>query len=546
MTRNVHPDNQNVLLVDDDPSMRRLLSRWLQEAGYHVRQASDGQEALDEIDLDCPDFLVTDWEMPGMNGLELCRRVRALDLSKYVYILFLTVKSTSAEVIEGLDIGADDYLSKPIIQGELIARMRAGARIIELERWLGVMARTDPLTGLITQRAFFDAFQKEWERTSRSRSSLSCVMLDIDFFKRVNDLHGHPMGDAVLKVIGNVLEDNCRTNDVLCRYGGEEFCAMLPETDEMAAAAWAERVRKLLAETTVSLSGKTLQVTASFGVSQRIEDTQSVEELVDRADQALLCAKQSGRDRVVRFTSLSDTNAVDLAEADQHGIFKGAEARHVMSPMVACLQQDETIGQAAEFFLRSRINSTPVVDGEGILVGILSEKDLMAALVTPECWGRPVREVMKPNVICYEESTPVQTIYEFLCRVSIRRVIIVEEGRPTGTISRGTLLRWFRNLVVSKGLLDSSSTNQSCLEKDPCRSKERLAETADALAQLAAGLKKCLQDDCDDLMPHIVGSATRMQDLVNDLLAFSRFANPGPVTGAEALRAMMLSTGHAD
>ncbi len=523
----MNPAENKVLLVDDDPAMLRILSAWLQKAGYAVRCAEDGRQALEAIEVECPDFLVTDWEMPHVDGLQLCGQVRQLELPHYVYILFLTVKAASEEMIQGLEIGADDFLSKPIRQDELLARMRAGARVIELERRLGKMARTDPLTGLTTRRTFFEALQREWQRAKRSDSSLSCVMLDVDFFKRVNDVYGHPAGDAILKTVAELMVDVCRGSDLVCRYGGEEFCIMLPETNEQDAVHWAERARKRLASLVIPVGDKETQITASFGAAQRQDDTQTAEDLVDQADQALLCAKQSGRDRVVRYESLSETVDLELEESDrQAGLFRGVVARHVMMPIVACLREDETVGQAAEFFLRSRINSTPVADAEGKLAGILSEKDLMGVLVSLDCWQNPIREVMKPNVITYEEDTPIRVIYEFLCRVSIRRVVIAKEGRPTGTISRGTLLRWFRNLVLSKGLLEHEAAAPAGEQLDPHRTQERLAETARTLALQASELQSRFQDDIDDLVPYVVGGATRMQELVNDLLAYSRFANP--------------------
>jgi len=541
------PPNRRVLLVDDDPALRRILSHWLRGAEFEVHEASDGLEALAAIEAACPDFLITDWEMPNLDGPELCRRVRRMRLPKYVYVLFLTVRSKSTEMIRGLEVGADDYLSKPIEQGELLARMRAAGRIVALERRLSEMARTDPLTRLLTQRTFHESFAKEWKRASRMRSSLSCVILDIDFFKRINDVHGHPAGDIVLKTIAEVLTRSSRETDTVCRYGGEEFCVFLPNTTEEAAVAWAERLRVRLAETVIPIGQKEIRVTASFGVAERREDTQSAGELIDRADQALLVAKQSGRDRVVAFESLNNATDLDLERSDQQAVFKGITARHVMTPMVVCLRETETVGQAAEFFLRSRINSTPVVDNEGKLVGILSEKDLMAAMVQMECWSQPVHAAMKPNVICYEEDTPIHTIYEFLCRVSIRRVVIVAEGRPVGTISRGTLLRWFRNLVLSKGLLDASGGPGMPFEKDPHRSRERLAETAETIATLASQLRQRLHDDPRELVPFVVGGATRMQELVTDLLAFSRYAADAEQTGAAAaVRAMMLTSGHLD
>ena len=538
----MNPAKSKVLLVDDDPAMLRILSRWLESDGYVVQQAGDGVQALRTIEADCPEFLVTDWEMPNMNGLELCRRVRGLNLSHYIYILFLTVKSTTEEMIAGLEMGADDFLSKPVYQEELLARMRAGSRVVELEQCLRHMARTDPLTGLITQRVFYECLEAEWCRAKRFHFPLSCVMLDLDFFKRINDVHGHPAGDAILKAVAEMLNDNCRGSDSACRYGGEEFCVMLPETSEQEAVFWAERARKRLASLKIPVGDEALRVTGSFGIAQRQDDVQTSEELVDRADQALLCAKQSGRDRVVRYESLSTPNNVDVVRSNQsRSLFHGVTARDVMSPMVACLHQDETVGQAAEYFLRTRINSTPVVDDDGKLVGMLSEKDVMAAMVSLDCWRTQVREVMKPNVIWYAEDTPIQTIYEFLCRVSIRRVVIVKDERPTGAISRGSLLRWFRNLVVNKGLVEGEDFSQNASEEDPHRSRQRLAETAETLAQLASNLKDRFSTDADDLVPYVVGGASQMQGLVNDLLAYSRYANQ--TTGATSLQALLADGG---
>jgi len=541
------PADFKVLLVDDDPAMLRILSKRLEKAGYPVRTAGDGQEALCAIEEECPDFLITDWEMPRINGLELCRRVREMRLPHYVYIVFLTVKSTSEEIVAGLEVGADDFLTKPVDQGELLARMRAGSRILELEQCLSVMARTDSLTGLMTQRSFYELLEKEWHRSQRFHLPLSCVMIDLDFFKRINDIHGHPAGDSILTAVARLLTGSCRGCDSVSRYGGEEFCVMLPETGESDAAVWAERVRRRMAAVVVPVGGKEIRITGSFGVAQRHDDTQTAEELVDLADQALLCAKQSGRDRVVRYESLADADADEreLADARQYGgLFQGIAARHVMIPLVACLREDETVGQAAEFFLRSRINSTPVVNAAGRLAGMLSEKDLLAAMVSLDCWQRPVREVMKPNVISYEEDTPIRSIYEFLCRVSIRRVVIAQDGRPTGTISRGTLLRWFRNLVISKGLLAAPEIPQHG-NLDPHRSRERLAETARELARQASELQRRFQENADDLVPYVVGGATGMQELVYDLLAYSRYANPS--TGlAAALQTMVIDGSFMD
>ena len=442
-----------VLVGDDDPAILRLVSRWLQKAGYPTRTALDGQEALDLIESECPDFVITDWEMPRVNGLELCRRVRDMALPHYVYILFVTVRTARAEMIAGLEVGADDFLAKPVSEAELLARMRSGSRVLELERRLGLMARTDGLTGLMTQRSFYESLAKEWHRARRFHLPLSCVMMDLDFFKQANDVHGHPAGDTLLKSVAELLASTCRASDSICRYGGEEFCIMLPETSEADAAMWAERARKRLADLRVPAGTREMRITGSFGVADCGSRTQNSEQLVDLADQALLCAKRIGRDRVVRYTSLVDVTGGGLSHVEQReGMFQGVVARDVMSPLVVCLREHQTIDEAAQFFLQSGFPSTPVLDAGGTLVGFLSEKDLMAAMASPDYWQRPVHTAMRPNVISYEEDTPIRLIYEFLCRVSVRRVVITRDGRPTGTISRSSLLSWFRNWVISKGL----------------------------------------------------------------------------------------------
>ncbi len=521
----VNPGNSKVLVVDDDESMRRLLSAWLTKAGYLVCEARDGSEALKRIKDECPDFLITDWEMPLLNGLDLCRQVREMDLPHYVYILFLSAKTSSEEMISALEQGADEFIRKPVYQGELMARIRAGKRLLEMERRLSQMARTDSLTGMLTQRSFFDSLEKEWIRSEKLQLPISCVMIDLDFFKRINDLHGHPAGDVVLKAVSQQMTKSAGASELLCRYGGEEFCIIMPETLETDAINWAERLRESLSEMPISVGDKTLRITASFGVSQRYPDTRSVSALIDQADQALLCAKRSGRDRVVGYESLRDAADVNWENDQQTELFRGVEARHVMSPVVLCLREMETVGQAAELFLRSRLNSTPVVDENGKLLGILSEKDLMAAMVSLDAWKLPISEVMKPNVITYEESTPIRTIYDFLCRVSIRRIVVVNDNCPVGTISRATLLRWFRNMVLSRGLMSEELLQSMGVNRSDGRSQERLLETAKQLAFHASKMHNYVESEEEDVVPYIVGEATGIQELVTDLLAYSRFVH---------------------
>jgi diguanylate cyclase (GGDEF)-like protein len=518
----MHSRKPQVLLVDDDPTILRILSKSLASDGYEVRVAEDGEEAFAAIQADCPDYLITDWEMPRLDGLELCRRVRDERLPHYVYILFLTGHSSSEELIEGLGAGADDFLAKPVVRGELLARLRAGGRVLDLERRLSEMAHTDPLTGIPTRRAFFEQFDRELARALRHRLPLSCVMIDVDYFKKINDLHGHAAGDAVLKAVAAKVQQCCRASDYACRYGGEEFCVLLTETAENAACVWAERVRIAVASLQIPANDTTLSVTASFGVAELRDDTRVAAMLVDLADQALLVAKQSGRHRVVPYRLINDTAALRVpGTSGRADPFQNLQARNVMTSLVACLREDETIGTAAEFFLRFRINSSPVVDDHGKLVGILSEKDVIGLLMAVDCWNHPISDVMKRNVVCYEESTPVKVIYDFLCRVTIRRVIIVKDGYPTGIISRGTLLRWYstwlavhhpKGCEAAAGRLAASGNER----------RRGLVDTAQSLFETASQLHGHLESDDEDFVPMIIDAASRMQESINDLLADSR------------------------
>jgi CBS domain-containing protein len=270
-------------------------------------------------------------------------------------------------------------------------------------------------------------------------------------------VYGHPAGDSVLKFAAELLLDNSRASDTVCRYGGEEFCILLPETDENGAAVWAERARVRLGALRIPTDLKDMRVTGSFGVAQRRSDVADEEALVKLADQALLCAKRTGRDRVVRYAATVDSVKPKLYSADWHDeVFEDMLAHDVMSPLVVFLQENNTIDEAARLFLQSGIPSMPVLDADGTLTGFISEKDLMAATVSADSWQRPLSSVMRPNVICYEEDTPIRVIYEFLCRVSLRGVVITKNGQPTGTVNRNSLLRCFHEWGANRDLTSVS------------------------------------------------------------------------------------------
>jgi two-component system, cell cycle response regulator len=299
------PAFQDVLVVDDDRVIRTILTDMLEPAGFRVRHAADGAEALRTMRHDCPYLVITDWLMSPLNGIDLCRLLRSEKLPHYVYAVLLTARSQADDIITGLNAGADDFLTKPVHQGELFARLQTGLRVLELEHRLNELARRDPLTGVLNRRTFYEVLEREWNRCVRYQRPLSCVMVDVDFFKKINDTYGHLVGDHVLKFLAQSLEGQSRCPDYLCRWGGEEFCILLPETDEEGACVWAERCRSAIAEAEFSSDRHSVAMTASFGVAEQQHEMRKPDELLARADQALYAAKKAGRHRVVSFGSIA-------------------------------------------------------------------------------------------------------------------------------------------------------------------------------------------------------------------------------------------------
>jgi diguanylate cyclase (GGDEF)-like protein len=299
-----------ILLVEDEPTTRLLTSRQLTRAGYEVVVVGNGTEALAMLKKRFFPMMLTDWDMPEMNGVALCKAVREMPLEGYVYTILLTAREGKANVIEGLAAGADDYLTKPPDDNELRARLNTGRRILKLEQSLRAASRrihllsiTDPLTNTYNRRYLMERLPQEIERARRYTRPLSIVLCDADHFKHVNDTHGHQVGDEVLKGFATLLMNSCRKDiDWVVRYGGEEFLIVLPETLLPDAIAYAEKMRSAIAAHSFPMSQGTLGVTASFGVadlgSMPAQTDTGVDRLIGCADLCLYRSKELGRNRV--------------------------------------------------------------------------------------------------------------------------------------------------------------------------------------------------------------------------------------------------------
>lgn len=292
----------DVLIVDDDPITRLALCAALEEWGLNPVVAESGNRALEMLEQDNPPhLLILDWSMPGISGPELCKILRARDDGQFFYILMLTGKEGNEAVIEAMEAGADDFLSKPFDHRVLKVRIAAGSRIVRLEQTLNQLASRDSLTQCWNRRMIDELFDSTLAEARRKETPICVMMVDIDHFKAINDNYGHAIGDTALQHMVAILNQNLREYDQVGRYGGEEFIVVLPTTDRDSAWGIAERVRSAVEyQPTILKDGREISMTVSIGLAlfdpQRDPDRRS---LMERADQALYKAKRSGRNRII-------------------------------------------------------------------------------------------------------------------------------------------------------------------------------------------------------------------------------------------------------
>jgi len=301
-------DEKTILIADDDYNFRNAMIDMVRLWGYDVISAKNGFDVW-EILLggDAPRMMILDWIMPGMNGVEICKRLRSRKDDPYIYIILVTIQDQIEKLAEGITAGADDYLTKPVVPEELEARLLAGKRILDLQAELmsardalQLQATHDPLTDLWNRKGILDILKREVSRASRNSVPLSVIMADVDDFKFINDSFGHPVGDRVLAEIAARMQDTLRSYDAVGRLGGDEFLMVLPGCDTEAALCLAERVRKKMAlrhfpfpeDDVFSISISLGIASSSMGIGMDADD------LIHAADSALLRAKQMGKDRI--------------------------------------------------------------------------------------------------------------------------------------------------------------------------------------------------------------------------------------------------------
>lgn len=302
-----------ILIVDDNPQNLKVLGNILKEnTSYGMAFAMNGYEALDFIKSSKPDMILLDVIMPEMDGFEVCRMLKKQPETANIPVIFITAKTEPEDIVKGFSVGGVDYITKPFHEAELLMRIRThldlklsrdqleekNRELSEAYDKIEQLALTDSLTGLANRRNIINLMAVEVSRCERNGGTFSLIMSDIDFFKKVNDTYGHDTGDHVLQTLANIMRENLRQQDVISRWGGEEFLIMLPYTEMEKAVAVAEKLRLAVMNTEISYTGEHFHITMTFGVSQ-FDKMIGVEKTIKKADDALYLGKQTGRNKVL-------------------------------------------------------------------------------------------------------------------------------------------------------------------------------------------------------------------------------------------------------
>lgn len=288
-----------ILVIEDHPDQRDLLAIVLQREGYRVVTAGNGVEAMEKLQKEDVQIALSDIMMPKMDGFELIKAIRSEPSFKGIYMILITARIQEGDRVRGLDLGADDYITKPFSFSELLARVRVGSRVVNYQQNLEYQTQTDPLTGLFNRRAFERKIAEEYERAKRYTHAVSVLLLDIDNFKNINDTYGHHGGDMALVKISAILRERTRRSDFPARYGGEEFVLILPETDQESALQVANKIHEEIRSQMFGTTTTPFALTVSIGLSSTSTKPYSDwRQMLEDADQAMYLAKNSGKDRV--------------------------------------------------------------------------------------------------------------------------------------------------------------------------------------------------------------------------------------------------------
>jgi two-component system cell cycle response regulator len=424
-----------LMVVAEDRKTLRRLTRFLTAFGFDVDSVTEVRQAVSVCKASPPDFLIVDGDSLSM---EQCRQLLAKSRKGYSYT-FLMLRDAQIEgLTDAIVAGVDDFLAKPLVFGELLARLRSGARVIEYERRMREQAIVDHLTGLLSYSAFRDRLQSEL--VDAGDHEMSCVLLDLDFLGNVNHLHGYSAGDEILRAVARELKSTAGECKYLASFGSGRFAALLPDASDARALAWAETVRQAVAHLDLPWKHEPACVTASLGVAGTMNGVTSADELIKRAEVAVRMAKSSGRNCVARCGQFDGETREWEDLARQGRLFENTVARDVMVPCPQFVLADQDASDAAELLERSRLTELPVVDRHGRLLGLFSS-DQLPEDATRIAKRAKVSDFMVHDVATVPENESFGALMEFFMSdtQSHRVVIVVRHDQPLGMVYRSGL-----------------------------------------------------------------------------------------------------------
>jgi diguanylate cyclase (GGDEF)-like protein len=423
-----------ILIVSPDRATLRRLSRFVEAFGYDVRQAADAAQALAAADAAHPDFLLLDASGGEPADLALCRQVRKLS-SNYTYALMLTANEEVARLTEALEAGFDDFLAQPVVFGELLSRLRAGARVIEFERRLSEQSGLDPVTGLSAKSALVTRLHARLENAKAEGGWLA--IFDLDYFSRVHTRHGRPASEAVLQGVAELIRGAADKACELAALGDDRIAVLSASGASQAAIGWADQTLAKLAGHEFTVGGQPLKVTASCGLAE-LHPGDTIEAVLSRAEKATQLAKGSGRGCVATSQEVDRETDQWAAMAANGELFATTLARDVMTPCALLLHLDESIEQAHALMELTRLSAIPVVDNEGKLAGVALAQQLEAARAKSKPRGghsvKLLRHALTTDVAKFDELTPLAELMEFFTGEAAALAVIVRDRRPKGLV----------------------------------------------------------------------------------------------------------------
>jgi two-component system cell cycle response regulator len=435
-----------LLVVADNRKILRRLARFLGVFGFDVDSVADVQQALAMMEAHHPDFLIVDADTADLAS---CRSLFGDRRDGYTYSFLMVGDSEVDTLTDAIQAGVDDFLAKPLVLGELLARLRSGARVLEYERRISQQSAIDPVTTLLARPAFLERMESELEHAVPE--SVSCAMIDIDFFDIIVRRFGSPASEEILQAVAGLLKSMSSDCKYLANFGQGRFAALVPVASDAKALAWAESVREAIEAHEFSVYGQSLKITVSVGVTTSKEDGSTTDELVASCEEAVRLARISGRNCVARFGQFEGETREWEDLARQGRLFDNTVARDVMVPSPILVRESQDVRQAAELLQQSGLEAISVVDRKGALVGLLGRDQLPPAHASSSGWRAKAGDLMVRNVPTVLEETSFAELMNFFMSdaESHEFVVVVRRDRPLGIVYRSGLAALSEPLTTS-------------------------------------------------------------------------------------------------